>query len=115
MMMIARRFWPRRVFGRERNDRPLDAPDFSDGPLRREADGLPLRRPRRIAGDRDQGLRPRNIIPLTAFDATSDTPPGPGTFSNAFKTSASFATAATPRRLHLPAFCAEWARKSTGQ
>jgi hypothetical protein len=55
------------------------------------------------------------LIPLTAFDATSDTPPGPGTFSKAFKTSASFATGAAPRRLHLAVFCAEWARKSTGQ
>jgi hypothetical protein len=58
---------------------------------------------------------PATLIPLTAFDATSDTPPGPGTFSKAFKTSASFATGAAPRRLHLAVFCAEWARKSTGQ
>ena len=61
MMMITRRFWPRRVFGRERDDGPLDAANFADGPLRREADGLPFLRPRRIAGDRDEGLRPRDI------------------------------------------------------
>ena len=61
MSVITRRFWPRRVFGRERDDRPLDAADFADGPLRREADGLPFLGPRRIAGDRDEGLRPRDI------------------------------------------------------
>jgi hypothetical protein len=56
-----------------------------------------------------KAFAPETLIPLTAFEAASDTPPGPGTFSKAFKTSASFATAAAPRRLHSPAFCAEQA------